>query len=576
LPALILTPTAEGVDKANWADASGHVAWAEQILTSRFKTTADLLATSRNHAVLPLLLVGMKSGDPIVRSAVLRAAIRRRDAATHLQLIRHFSALDDVDQAILCDAHSSMPHHAAPTLKSAILEGAKTDCAAACEIIVKSGDFELLRTLLSAAENKHHRHPADLFAAISGLVDVLFQDLAQWASGIRPSGGHDPSFTRHQALNALEQSIGRYAQHQRREILDAFLVLAPVDNTTLLKILRDLRHPCHAATVQTLSTSQDSGIMERLVDLLRDTDAPNAVLEIIAGRNDLQFVNLLLHELRHPVPIRVLHNMKRLRQIAWTTSNCDLLLELDGRAQAVGVELVAASDVSREVVFELLARVMHGGLAEGRRASCHALAQFRSAPADELVRAALDDPDASVQATAVRQMRSRRLPDSLQRLIRLLDSPSSEVRDAARSSLAEFNFVRYRAMFDLLNDETAHATGVLVHKVDASANQKLLEDLSSPSLATRLRGIEMAIAMAAADDVEPQLIELTQHENAALRKEAILALAHCTRPECDSVLEAASHDRNGTIAEAARQSLAQRQRGQPPRANVRATPEWPR
>ena len=265
-----------------------------------------------------------------------------------------------------------------------------------------------------------------------------------------PPGGHDPSFTRHQVLNALEQSIGRYAQHQRREILDAFLLLAPVDNATFLKILRDPRHPCHTATIQTLSTSQDSGIMDRLVEFLRDTDAPNAALEILAARNDLQFVNLLLHEVRHPVPIRVLHNMKRLKHIAWAESNCELLLELDGRAQAVGVELATASDMNRDALFDLLARIMRGGLAEGRRASCLALAQFQIPQADELVCAALDDPDASVQATAVRQMRSRRLPDSLKRLIRLLDSPSAEVRDAARSSLAEFNFVRYRAMFDLL------------------------------------------------------------------------------------------------------------------------------
>src|SRR4029079_8300371 len=108
----------------------------------------------------------------------------------------------------------------------------------------------------------------------------------------------DPSFTRHQALNALEQSLGRYAQHQRREILDAFLLLAPVDNAIFRRILCDSRHPCHTATIQTLSTSQDSGIMERLVDLLRDTEAPNAALEVIAARNDLQFVNLLLHEVR--------------------------------------------------------------------------------------------------------------------------------------------------------------------------------------------------------------------------------------------------------------------------------------
>ena len=82
-----------------------------------------------------------------------------------------------------------MPHHAAPTLKAAILEGDEIECAAACEIVAKSGDFEMLRTLLRAAENKRHRHATDLIAAISGLVDVLFQELAQWASGIRPAWG---------------------------------------------------------------------------------------------------------------------------------------------------------------------------------------------------------------------------------------------------------------------------------------------------------------------------------------------------------------------------------------------------
>jgi hypothetical protein len=113
-------------------------------------------------------------------------------------------------------------------------------------------------------------------------------------------------------------------------------------------------------------------------------------------------------------------------------------------------------------------------------------------------------------------------------------------------------------MFDLLDDEAARTTGILVHKVDQSATQKLAEELSSPSITTRLRGIEMAVAMAATDDVQPQLIELAQHENLTVRQEAIAALAHSTRPESRGVLETASHDPNGSVADAARQSLARR------------------
>ena len=79
---------------------------------------------------------------------------------------------------------------------------------------------------------------------------------------------------------------------------------------------------------------------------------------------------------------------------------------------------------------------------------------MRSA-ADELVLAVLEDPDAGVQAAAVRQLRVRRLPEPHNALFGSLDSRSVEVRDAARSSLAEFNFVRYRTMFDLLDEESA-------------------------------------------------------------------------------------------------------------------------
>ena len=62
----------------------------------------------------------------------------------------------------------------------------------------------------------------------------------------------------------------------------------------------------------------------------------------------------------------------------------------------------------------------------------------------------------------------------------------------------------------------------------------------SPSVSTRLRGIEMAVAMEAVQDVREQLIELARHENVALRKEAIAALALATGPDVVAALEFAA------------------------------------
>ena len=172
------------------------------------------------------------------------------------------------------------------------------------------------------------------------------------------------------------------------------------------------------------------------------------------------------------------------------------------------------------------------------------------------VRAALNDPDASVQAAALRQLRPRRSPNALQLLVAKLQSPSIEVRDAARSSLAEFNFVRYRAMFDLLDEHSVRTTGALVRQVDFTAREKLIGDLMSPSISVRLRAIDMAIAMDSNEDVRSQLLELAGHENVALRKEAIAALATVKGPDVVAVLELAADDTNSSVADAARQSLA--------------------
>src|SRR4029077_959715 len=106
---------------------------------------------------------------------------------------------------------------------------------------------------------------------------------------------------RHHVLVSLEQSMSRFAQHRRQEILDAFLLLAPVDNSTLNKILRDVNHACHAVVVAELTSTQDFAIMERLVEMLRDTDTPPAALKIISCRTDERFVDILLNDLKRPV-----------------------------------------------------------------------------------------------------------------------------------------------------------------------------------------------------------------------------------------------------------------------------------
>ncbi len=517
--------------------------------------TAQVLTKTPNRAVLPVMLAGLQSTSAEIRAATIRAVIRRHERPAHEQLIEHFSFLSKTDRLVLSEAHRATPHHAAPALKSAILQGDATRCKNACRIISLSGDVDLIAVLVKAVEDRKHRYRGDVALTIVELATQVQRELSLWASGNR-SAPHDPSFKRHHLLVPLEQSISRFAQHRRQEIIDAFLLLAPVDNATLQKVLRDNSHPCHSAVVAELQATQDLGILERLVEMLRDTDAPPAVLKVISRRRDERFVDVLLNQIKRPVPIRVLHNLKNLNHIAWLEEHRSLLLKVDGRAQAVAVELALTSGLSRSAVFEFLAYLLQNGLTEARRACAQSLTKFDGPQADSLVFELLNDPDASVQSSAVRQLRARHVPDALERLVALLDSQLPEVRDAARSSLAEFNFTRYRTMFDLLDEQAAHSTGVLVHKVDHSAQQKLAEELSSPSVTTKLRGIEMALAMEATGDVEQQLISLVDHENVTVRQAAVMALSNCRGNAVISALTTALADAHHSVAEAARRGLA--------------------
>ena len=129
-----------------------------------------------------------------MRAAVLCAAVRRRDVATHTQLIRHFPELDPTDQAVYCDIHRTMPHHAAPALRAALLEGDAALCSNACEIILAADDFDLFPTLIRAAENTQHLQASTVLGTITRLVDRLRQDLARWAAGMRAGATIHRSF----------------------------------------------------------------------------------------------------------------------------------------------------------------------------------------------------------------------------------------------------------------------------------------------------------------------------------------------------------------------------------------------
>ena len=515
--------------------------------------TWNILTNSPNRAAVPVLVAALKSRHVEIRLGAIRSLVLRRSAEGHTEIIRRFASLGELEQATLAEAVHQSTHHMKSALHDAVLDEQVELCENACHVTLLGKVYDMLPTLVKAAENRSHRHSDQAAATLLQLACVLHEEI----SGESQQRTCDPFFMRRQVLTSLERSLNQYHVHRRVEIVDAFLHLVPADNAALARILSDPRHPCNPSIVASLSTSAITPTLDLLTDLLHDAQVPSCVLQIVANRQDRKFLNHLLGRVGLPVSLRFGQNMKRLTSIAWLQQGRDVLPRLDPRAQAVAVEVAASSGLERTELLQLLAFLLKHGSAEGRRACCDALARFPEPQANQLVLAALQDADPGVKAAAIRQLRPRRLPGAMEKLIALLDSPAAEVREAARSSLSEFTFFRFQASFDSLDPAARRTSGKLVRKVDPTAARRLGELLNSPSLTAKQRALEMVAAMNAADDVCNDLVALVDDQDLAARTDAVKALGGCANPQALVALRKAEQDSQRPVREAAKRSIEQ-------------------
>ncbi len=136
-----------------------------------------------------------------------------------------------------------------------------------------------------------------------------------------------------------------------------------------------------------------------------------------------------------------------------------------------------------------------------------------------------------------------------------MESPHEVVRQAVRESLAEFNFKRFLAAYDMLDEEVRRSTGSMVRKIDPEATAQLCEELAAKSRTRRLRAINVTVAMGAVADVQDQLLERLGDEDHVVRAEAARALGTCNTPAVWQALADACSDRSVVVKEAAEEKL---------------------
>ncbi|MCG8584745.1 MAG: HEAT repeat domain-containing protein [Pirellulales bacterium] len=510
--------------------------------------TLGTLASTKNEAAVAALIPALDSRHKRIQHGALRTLLERRSPAGQREIVRRLHAIDDTWQSIITEK----PGRLSAALRNAVLDDDPQFCLNGCNAAIAFGEYDLIAPLVSAAENESNRNRDLAARTLRDLASLLYDELA----APRDYGRRrDPQLVRRHVLESLEKSVDRYAKHRRVEILEAFLMLTNRDNALVKQILRDPYHNTFLPMIDTLTHSSARGVMRLALSFLDDPHTPHAAINVVAHRNDIEFVRHLLKRIGFEPSKIASQNLKRVDKIAWLEDYEELVDKLDDAAQHSAIQFALASGVRRLTVFSLVEHLIQHGTPGGRRAAVAVLSRFKGATANEHLVRAVEDDDPQVQANAAVQLRERSIPGAMSKLIELIDSPHTIVRDAARRSMSEFSFRRYLAAYDMLDEDIRISTGVLVSKIDVEAVPQLVAEMAERSRTRRLRAIRVAASMGLAERVEPQIIEMLNDRDHIIRQEAARALSHSETSTAVQALRQALLDRSVSVQEVAEESL---------------------
>ena len=532
-------------------------------MSEGLNTTFRVLCDTENEAATRVLIPALDCRFPAIRDRALEALLRRRSPAGHREIVSRLHTFDDPWRERVAENRERM----VPALREAVISADRQTCINGCRAAVWLRQYDLIPALLTGLEDPSNPNATDLSEALLDLAGLLCDELSSAADRGQRRDAH---LVRRRMVGALEMSVGRFAKHRRREIIEAFLLLTYRDDAVLRQVLQDPYHPAFVVLVEMLSKIPHDSVMRLLLSFLDDPRAPSAAISIVSKRSDATFVRYFLHKIGREATPAVMHNLKRIEAVAWIRDAATLDL-CDDAEQCAATRLAMVSAIPRAHAFSLVEHLLLHGKPGGRRAAAEALDRFRGSDANLLALQALDDHDPEVQAKILVQLRNRGIPGALARLVEMVDSPHEIVRTAARKSLAEFTFSRYVASFDLLDEEVRISTGELVKKVDPQTPALLRAELASLVRSRRLRGLAVVQALDLAGDMEDAVVPLLSDEDHLVRAQAATALGRCLSETAREALTEAVSDRSPAVREAARASL----RLHEPPTVAAASPESP-
>lgn len=519
-------------------------------MSSALSLTFQHLTKTKNLAAVDVLTAGLDSPHPLTRDWALRAILARPDVVGHQEVFQRLKTLDSSAREVVGQRADRLARVAGDAMRSPN----PAMCSAACDAILSYRLYEALPALVAVLE-PDHPNLVPAAQTILKLTELFYGELCAPVDDKAPR--RDMDGLRRRITSALETGVSKFRFHRRAEVVEAFLLVAKQQNVILRQVLQHTNDANHKALVEILSNSSQGGVVRLLLSFLEDSQFPQVIKNILASRTDLKFVKNFLQAVRSMTPRTAQESLGRIDRLEWASPEHPTLAKLDDEGQRDVVRMLMATAIPRAQVLKVLAYLLMEGTQEGSRAAAETLAEFHGPEADALMIKALNNRDPVVRAHLIRQLRPREIPGAMSLLMRMVDHPSAEVREALRDSLPEFTIRHFLINFDTLPEELVATTGNMVRRIDIESVPTLQREMLCLSPVRRRRAVQAANAMGLVRELEQTIIGLLSDDDHMVRIEVARALATCDTAPTWEALRDALLDRSVIVQEAAEQSLEQ-------------------
>lgn len=542
-------------------------------MSNPVQKTLDFLATSSSPHAVDVLTAGLRVPDEQVRVGSLGALLKRHSTRGNIEIIRNLEHMSP-EMRTLLERQAGMM---AQALRQALLHGDAELRLSALGMVRWFEDYAQLPALLNLLEERDNPLYDDVSRVIRELVNRLYEHLhfGKEAEAEAAEGSpHNPTFLRdatrirHQAVASLESSCHRYEAHRSRDVVEGVLILGGAEHFLVKKVLQDASEDCREALREVLVTSTHPGVMSLIVDSQSQNYPPQLAASALEERTDPEFISYLLRSWPRKLTAIQQKNFKDIKRVAWLAPE-HLQLELVPPAlQPVLIAFLLSVGVPEEQRLAVLEWMVMHGSPEGRLAATDVLVDLEDNKVKEVIVDSLDSEEADVQAWATSQLRARDVPHAFELLVKRLDSPMPEVRDAARAELGDFDVHRVLDMYDHLEPRLCLAVGKLIQKIDSHAVDKLQQEMSVAIRRRRIRAARAALAMGVQNQVLNALLSMSQDTDTLVRRTALEVLGSIPTRQVAAVLTEHLNDASPRVREAAARSLQQVHAGMQSAAHV--------